>query len=974
MGSRALSHDSIFLADQVLTDAEPARVLSQENVHSKIKALQIKLQKQKMHFGPPPMVCPIRRPDDAGGHLEHSPYDIPEGGILVEMTSQPTSQPLYSSPNPAPAKSLPPTPSNSYPLSVPSNSLSSSSVEAPLDFSTPAQFSPCLDTSAARHRMSVKPKNQRAGTKKKPDVTQSKSHTDILNNIDHPESEKEQELLCVQEEATMTAEEGRINIPVVTYVSPLFKPAEVAQVTLEATPKSSSLSFPQQDLDFPAILTPPSSPIFPRVRLRRGVDAGYNERPHSSFIESELKNKTEGEIQVTFHYKKSTLNKDEASPDQLPAAPTSMAAFRSSSLRQVEVEGESMRGFKRSAPGSGSFHLSVNTSPNQDSERPRSGSFIGVLGHTETKHKTIEAVEEKSLKEREEFRSVQLRASPFSLRRLGQDATPPATPVVPWERKDSLKKVESDEPSKNVPPGGVEGGELESSQEEVEEAVEAKEVQEVQEEDGKTAFGVKLRSTSQSIRLRSDSATDRNAKTVEQKRLKISDNASSVCERLPANMVSTTSTTEEVRPTGLVPSDFHVPIKDNAPIDSSPPVMPAEVPMASTNPREAESKPQEPQPAPQTAPSEVSWMSLAMEKTRSLQQLFTSRFPRDFTSNAQTNTQTPGRTQAQVQSTSQTETAAQVLTQTVKMQQSATPVQAANQRPGETKKAETVPSQVQTVKPSPVAGQQKMSVTTPVQSNTSKEQQTSRQSSEDQSITSQSVSQSVRTVPWTTQSRFRSSSQPETTSQFAQGNTTQSPPKSHLPSGQQQPPWSNRDLQPTNQLKSTTSASVSAVTSTATPPPASAFGSLERETPVRKESNSIRRAVWAGSLSERAVFLERAQGTMAPGPKGVELRKVQTEMQASDEASALTGTSPQSKDTTPEGRQGVKLAESSPTKVPERPREDKWQRKNTVASSLPSSSSPTLPSVLQSMSDSGQPSWMELAKRKSMAWSDKTMD
>lgn len=41
MGSRALSHDSIFLADQVLTDVEPVRILSQENVHSKIKALQV---------------------------------------------------------------------------------------------------------------------------------------------------------------------------------------------------------------------------------------------------------------------------------------------------------------------------------------------------------------------------------------------------------------------------------------------------------------------------------------------------------------------------------------------------------------------------------------------------------------------------------------------------------------------------------------------------------------------------------------------------------------------------------------------------------------------------------------------------------------------------------------------------------------------------------------------------------------------
>lgn len=43
MGSRALSHDSIFLDDQDLTDAEPTRVLSQENVHSKIKALQVLL-------------------------------------------------------------------------------------------------------------------------------------------------------------------------------------------------------------------------------------------------------------------------------------------------------------------------------------------------------------------------------------------------------------------------------------------------------------------------------------------------------------------------------------------------------------------------------------------------------------------------------------------------------------------------------------------------------------------------------------------------------------------------------------------------------------------------------------------------------------------------------------------------------------------------------------------------------------------
>ncbi|KAG8000485.1 hypothetical protein GBF38_016854 [Nibea albiflora] len=104
----------------------------------------------------------------------------------------------------------------------------------------------------------------------------------------------------------------------------------------------------------------------------------------------------------------------------------------------------------------------------------------------------------------------------------------------------------------------------------------------------------------------------------------------------------------------------------------------------------------------------------------------------------------------------------------------------------------------------------------------------------------------------------------------------------------------------------------------------------------------------------------------------VEVKKARTEAQTSGESTAKT--TPLSKDTQPEGRPGIKPAESGPTKIPDRPREDKWMRKNVPSSSLPSSSSPTMPSALQSMSESSQPSWMELAKRKSMAWSDKSMD
>ena len=96
LGSRALSHESIFVADEVLADPEPSRVLSHENVHTKIKALQVsfcfravvvednfhdncdsavkwhqsvfkmsqaKLQQQKMHLGPPSTGLSLKRPD-----------------------------------------------------------------------------------------------------------------------------------------------------------------------------------------------------------------------------------------------------------------------------------------------------------------------------------------------------------------------------------------------------------------------------------------------------------------------------------------------------------------------------------------------------------------------------------------------------------------------------------------------------------------------------------------------------------------------------------------------------------------------------------------------------------------------------------------------------------------------------------------------------------------------------------------------
>lgn len=293
--------------------------------------------------------------------------------------------------------------------------------------------------------------------------------------------------------------------------------------------------------------------------------------------------------------------------------------------------------------------------------------------------------------------------------------------------------------------------------------------------------------------------------------------------------------------------------------------MPTELQTTCSNLKEAETAhaaPQEHQPAPQTAPSEVSWMSLAMEKTRSLQQLFTSRFPRDFTG-----VQTAARPQAQVQTTNQTETVTGAQTQT-----STTSLEAANQPSTDAGKAEAVQSrsQAQVVKP-------KTSTTSPVRSNTSREAHTSKQTNEPQSHpnTTQSAAQSasVQTHPRTTQSPLHSSVQTETSSQFAQGTVTHSLAQFYLSSGQQQPPWSNRGLQPAN--KSTTSApsTVSTTSSATASPPVSALGRGEREATVQeKEGASLsgRRAVWTGSVIEKAAFLEKqAEGTTPPGTKGV---------------------------------------------------------------------------------------------------------
>ncbi|XP_028292625.1 uncharacterized protein KIAA1211 homolog [Gouania willdenowi] len=900
MGSRAMSHDSIFLADQATIDAEPARVLSQENVHSKIKALQMKLQQQKMHLGPPPMVFP-KRSEDTSPHLEdnlpRSPPDTPEEDSTLQdacfkMPSH--DRPLSPIPKSAPIKSAPLSSALVLPQSVPTNTSSSTS-ELPLDFSTPAKFTPCLDTSAARHRMHIKPKKQRASTKKTITANQSQPITDQFQLV-----KEEEQMLSVQEEVEVETEQRKDDI----YCSPLNSAA--------VTTQSSSTGY---DHVLPGASSGAHQIVCPTLNNR--TDPLPNEQLHT-FMESEFREKSERvlETQAVNQDKGSNPFKSELAEVSSNQLPTSSAKHLLDH-QQAQVEAESIQKLKRPAPGSGSFHFTINTAKNQAAERPRSGSFVEVLEQAQARQKRLKEAEER----KEDLKGLQGKGGSFTVGRLRQEGTR----VTPWDRRDSLKKVEHSQ-------GAM---------------VMSGDAKKVQEEEGKAAFGIKLRSTSQSVRVLSDSLTGPQSKSEEDQGA--SKSVVNMADKLPAN-ISTFS--KELRVTD--PADLPHPVRQNAPVTEDPHATPTTVPMTFLTSKEAAStlKSQDPPPAPQT--TEVSWMSLAIEKTRSLQQLVTRRFPREFTG-----TQTAGRTQAQVQSTGQTDEALTV--EGVKPQQSVL-----NQQSADTVKAEKPPStsQMQTVKSFPV----KISTASPVLSNTPGEAKTIKPTTEEQSqaSTAQSISQPASHPP--VQTNPRTNLPPQRTLVQAETAVHSTQPQSFL--NQQQPAWRF------NSLKLTASGPTSSLVSQAVVPSSvTALEKGERDASGPNEAPpiSIRKAVWSGSVNERAAFLERhAEWTSSSGPSGVEMKKTQPEVQTSTESAAFAKIAPPIRDTAAEGRQGRKPEESVPTKILERPREDKWMRKSTEKSSSPSSS-PLLSSVL-AVSESSQPSWMEMAKRKSMAWSDKTMD
>lgn len=341
--------------------------------------------------------------------------------------------------------------------------------------------------------------------------------------------EDEEKGFSETEEAALEKEEGA-NISITSLPS---KYPQLESLTSVAAP---SLTLSQQDPVLPGRVSSISSQVL-RVKPHRHGDLMSSERPHSFFIQSELqKNRDDAEdfeSQIKSNDERNTLNKAGTADTNSPLSTTfgSVVGSRPTSVhQQVQGETENLRGIKRPTPGSGSFHFSITSIKNRVGERPRSGSFVEVLEQRRAGCKTGG--------EAEECRGLQPRGGTITGRQEDKRT------VIPWDKWDSLKKVESITTSKTLTTdkGPLDGAEVESSSHEVvDEAVEAKE--EVQEEEGRTKFGFKLRPTSQSMKFWSDAPSRHPSNSPlyqdqcdRQKTQEVQDNA--VSKKLPTNTAS----------------------------------------------------------------------------------------------------------------------------------------------------------------------------------------------------------------------------------------------------------------------------------------------------------------------------------------------------------------------------------------------------------------------------------------------------
>ncbi|XP_043912992.1 acrosomal protein KIAA1210-like isoform X2 [Protopterus annectens] len=215
MGNKALSHDSVFITESLAAEDISGQGSSQENIPSNVKALQLQLQ-QNIRLVSPALGIVNKRSDDTGAMSEddglpRSPPEISTLHDVIMGSSGMAKSPVQRNSS----LSLGGTDSEEEQLSSETPSRPTSVVPSlttvtstpplynlvPVDFSTPASSDSCLDSSAAKHKISVKPNKQRTAAKRnlhfseKPEAV-NEQH--VL--LDKQEEKKDQVVLKEEEE------------------------------------------------------------------------------------------------------------------------------------------------------------------------------------------------------------------------------------------------------------------------------------------------------------------------------------------------------------------------------------------------------------------------------------------------------------------------------------------------------------------------------------------------------------------------------------------------------------------------------------------------------------------------------------------------------------------------------------------------------------------------------------------------------
>ncbi|XP_059355701.1 mucin-2 [Carassius carassius] len=1097
LGSRAFSHDSIFHAQHSHSDPEPLRILSQENIHGKIRALQIKLQQQKLHLGPPPLLLPTKRREDMGGSsegdsLSHSSPEVSLGeGLnmsisnkfsippknhstlsLAETRSEEEEQTSSQLISPRPVSPAPATLSPLAPGSV--------------DFSTLPQFTSLLDNSAARHRMSLKPKNQRASAKNRRVTTSagSRARSESLNNLDRSLTTMEKETLvkeipraCSYSTQVLRGERLTTSqIKSLVPVSPLMSlqiSGDSRQVSAEpeiernilstsppspslreATPAASSVAkppIPVVPVDIKGkgevsemfsstkllkntqsnIVSTVSPTVRPNVTTTPELSAVKDEKSNAVLIQTKMdKNSVQNAVNIeknlaSTHASTSVICGVNLRPSSLRRnIPSTEDKHESRTLQPVSTvstfsheDHTQTESIKRQRTVSGSFHFNVSSDKSQ--ERPRTASFTGVVGQTGLKKEPPTPAKpplnikiERQVSSQVE-KTIKGLSANFPQISKKEDKTD-TFPVIPTKFTDLAKRhprdpdVEESQDNEKQEIGveATEEGvqEVEVGEEAVEDVME--DVSVGKDREATNAFGVKLRSTSLSLKFRLDKAQSEDKEKHHSASISppASQSDSTNCvqpedqctgigstkvhEKLKEPPLQTDASATSVHSSGSPPKSFcrdkeragilrqAEPPQPSSSASKSSKIVPLPAKEGTGLPPEETTAVSFQENPPTSTASEVSWMEMAREKTRSLQQLFTSRLP-EFPS---------------LQSRPTTFTTTQPQTQTSTSQANPRNTQNISSQPSITqpllKPTETnpLPSTQHSGKSTQSASQlmqtQTRTTTNQPSANSNQTQIDSTREVQFQSKTQMFNSTTNPTQPTVTCTLNVQSTAVNTAKQPSQALAPQTPP-----------------IQPSSPIRASSQTPTQAILRPTAPPgypylssspklisqqfpntvskdqPQNEGGEpsvISGKADMASASQGIGtgpedgRPVWAAGLGNKTSILQRWENQTNAATKTGESKST-AESQTTSQSTAphrpiakLSGT----------GFNSSWSMQASVSPVPTRSadREDKLQQEDQPSSS-PSSSSP-----LQSVCDTAQPSWMELAKRKSLAWSDKTMD